>query len=220
MNRKTIMIGFGVLVIVVFMMGALSPLMYVRSDSTQPTPAAEAEFEGAGEGSAIVEALKSELFISCNASNAAETIQAVEGVELAFKQTQDGYAALINENASIPEIYTALEGECDAVILRAAQLSFNGKIVLNSMTGNGTRDLHPINLEKGTSFVSGYGVQEGDEISVVVYAQLQGDQVTRLIIEQKADGVIIPSAEPANETFYNQSSANNTLNESSENATQ
>jgi hypothetical protein len=204
------------------MMGALSPLMYTRSSPTQPTPTTEATFEGAGEGRATVEALKNELFISCNASNAAETIQAMEGVELAFKQTQDGYAALINENASIPAIYSALEDECNAMILRAAQLSFNEKITLNSMTGNGTRDLHPINLEKGTSFVSGYGVQEGDEISVVVYAQLQGDQIIRVIIEQKADEIIVPLAEPepTNETFYNQSAANNTLNESSENATQ
>ena len=194
--------------------------MYTRSNPTQPTPTTEAAFEGAGEGLATVEALKNELFISCNAPNAAKTIQAVEGVELAFKQTQNGYAAIINENASIPAIYAALENECDAAILRAAQLSFNNKITLNALTGNNTRDLHPINLEKGASFVSGYGVQEGDEISVVVYAQLQGDQVIRLIIEQKADEVIVPLAEPTNETFYNQSAANNTVNESSENATQ
>lgn len=223
-KKQTIMIGFGAFIIIVFMLGAFSPLMYTRSDSTQATPTAEAAFEGAGEGLATVESLENELFIVCNASDATKAIEAIEGVELAFKQTQDGYAAMINENASIPAIYSALEGECEAVILRSAKLSFNEKIVLTSLTGNETLDLHPVNLEKGVSFVSGYGVSEGDEITVVVYAQLQGDQVVRLIIQQNAAGMIIPSPEPAgepsNETFYNQSAANTTPNESSENATQ
>ncbi|MFA4946322.1 MAG: hypothetical protein WC607_02150 [Candidatus Micrarchaeia archaeon] len=214
MKKQTLMVAFGVMIILTFIVGTFSVLMY-SSDSAKPTPspAAQAAFKGGGQGTGTVTKLENQIYaFSCNSTQAQAALEALPGFTLVYKVSENAYAAQINENASMADARDALEPLCDALLMRVARLNFAAKITLYTLDSNETRDLQPVNLNGQPAYVDALGVEVGDEVPVGVYAEIDADGVARLIIEQAA-------ADFESETLKPEADGNNTVNETSGNST-
>jgi len=219
MNKRDLVVAFGVVMIASFIVGTFSVLMYKPQQQATPTPQANREFAGAGTGSATVKSLGKQFYVDCNTTtDVAPIIKAALNASLVYRSTDTGYIAIAGDNAtqSLDALRAALSAHCNPAFLRSAKLDFKEKVTLHSTQGgNESRDLHPVTLNQATGFVNA-AAQAGDGVNVVVYAEILDDQVVRVVIEETLRQAE-PSPSPQEDADGTQGNA--TINESRVNGT-
>jgi len=219
--KRTLIVAFGVAIILTFIVGTFSVIMYQRATPT-PTPApAAGQFAGAAEADAKIVELQKSLFFDCNATGTdpAALAKQVPEITLAYRASQTGYTAMLSANASnatVEQLQTALSAVCNPIILWSAKLEFSGKVTLSDLNDvNATHDLYPITLNQQPGLVYAEGAWAGKTVRVLVYAEMDGDQITRLMIEEAQK--ITPEATPSTTP---QASINASMNGTAANETQ
>lgn len=205
--NKKIMFAFGLIVIGSFLVGMLWPIMISNNSQPTPTPQSNTDYSGQAQTTTKIISLQNNYLIECNATNAKEIIEGVEGVTLSFSIAQNLYS-VTGENTTTKALFISLIEHCTPGIYRAAKTEYDSSLTINE---NNTLPSYALN--QLPAYVGGFH-EEGDEIKVNVMIEVKNNQIISAQIFELPETMVLPDV---NELFdlnqtneFNETTFNNT----------